>query len=154
MAREAVVADSRVGRTKDKVATWWWDAGRCEDEPACAVEAALAHLLQLAGGRRAGIIGGEWWVQHRYAPGPPIPPSHLPPARIVVQASIVLDSHLRAMGCSVPGQPKMFHFDVDQERQKQDRTMRAPGLSSILFLTATGGPTVRPALRAVGLSCF
>jgi len=38
--------------------------------------------------------------------------------------------------------PKGFHFDVDQEQQRRGGALRSPALSSILYLTDAGGPTL------------
>ena len=38
--------------------------------------------------------------------------------------------------------PKGFHFDVDQEQQRRVGALRSPALSSILYLTDAGGPTL------------
>ena len=101
--------------------TWWYDPTQ---PPRFAIEEAIQSLSHqfITNHVTGDITGAEWWVQHRHS-----------------------------------NAPQHFHFDTDVGRHalssKQEDTqedtnanelpiLRCPSLSSVLYLTECGGPTV------------
>ena len=103
--------------------TWWFDC--THQTPRFAIEEAIVHLSKQfvqnsSSNHQLEITGAEWWIQHRHSTT-----------------------------------PQHFHFDTDVGRHAlttatanggadnvQVPIVRCPSLSSILYLTECGGPTV------------
>ena len=125
-------AISSTTTTTPSPSTWWYDLSK---PPQCAIEETVAALFQQfvrhdsssssssssnGNGNGNEVTGAEWWVQHRRA-----------------------------------NTPQHFHFDTDMGRHSlgssststnndssEKSIFRCPSLSSVLYLTESGGPTV------------